>query len=165
MFSPLRVIGISRETISDGYGLRYAIYFAGCGHRCPGCHNPQSHDPQAGEPLTAELFEQICREVNGNPILDGITLSGGDPLFHAGAMGRLLGALKERTGRNIWLYTGYTLEECLADADRRECLRHVDTLVDGPFVMAQRDLSLEFRGSGNQRVIHIPSLGIFAPEQ
>lgn len=161
MFSPLRILGISPETIADGYGVRYAIYFAGCEHRCQGCHNPQSHDPAGGEPLTGALFERICREIGANPLLDGVTLSGGDPLLHAAAMSRFLGALKVRTGANVWLYTGYTLEECLADVGRRACLRHVDTLVDGRYVEALRDLSLSFRGSRNQRIIDVGALGVF----
>ena len=111
----LRIIGIYPETISDGYGLRYAIYFAGCAHRCPGCHNPESHDPRRGE----------------------------------------------RTGQNVWCYTGYTLEECLADPARRECLRWIDTLVDGRYVEALRDLSLDFRGSSNQRIIDVGALHLF----
>ena len=107
--TPLRILQIYPETISDGYGIRYAIYFAGCAHRCPGCHNPQSHDPL-------------------------------------------------RTGRNIWCYTGYTLEECLADPARRACLRWIDTLVEGRYVEALRDPTLLFRGSSNQRVIDVAAL-------
>ena len=124
----LRIIGIYPETISDGYGLRYAIYFAGCAHRCPGCHNPESHDPRRGEPLTVERAETICAAIAANPILDGVTLSGGDPLLQPEAMAAFLRLVKERTGQNVWCYTGYTLEECLADPARRECLRWIDTL-------------------------------------
>ncbi len=69
----LRIIGIYPETISDGYGLRYAIYFAGCAHRCPGCHNPESHNPRRGEPLTVERAETICAAIAANPILDGVS--------------------------------------------------------------------------------------------
>ena len=134
---PLRILGISPETIADGYGLRYAIYFAGCAHRCPGC------------------------QIAGNPLLDGVTLSGGDPLLRPDAMAAFLRRLKERTGADIWCYTGYTLEECLAHPLRRECLRWIDTLVDGPYVEALRDLSLPFRGSANQRIIDIGALHLF----
>lgn len=157
----LRVIGIYPETISDGYGLRYAVYFAGCEHRCPGCHNPQSHDPSQGEPLTEEYFDRICDAVNRNPILDGVTLSGGDPLLFPAAMCKFLRRLKERTGQNVWCYTGYTLEECLADPARRECLRYIDTLVEGRFVAALRDPSLLFRGSSNQRIVDVAALRLF----
>ena len=101
----LRIIGIYPETISDGYGLRYAIYFAGCAHRCPGCHNPESHDPRRGEPLTVERAETICAAIAANPILDGVTLSGGDPLLQPEAMAAFLRLVKERTGQNVWCYT------------------------------------------------------------
>ncbi len=160
----LRVLNLYPETISDGYGLRYAIYFAGCAHRCPGCHNPQSHDPRQGEPLTEALFATICRAVADNPLLDGVTLSGGDPLLRPAPMAEFLRRLKERTGQNVWCYTGYTLEECLADPLRRACLRWIDTLVDGPYVEALRDLSLPFRGSSNQRLVDIASLHLFDGE-
>lgn len=159
--SDLHLLNLYPETISDGYGMRYAIYFAGCAHRCPGCHNPQSHDLAAGEPLTEERLEGICAEINRNPILDGVTLSGGDPLLQPEAMAGLLRWLKERTGQNIWCYTGYTLEECLADPARRECLRWIDTLVDGRYIAALRDPSLSFRGSSNQRIIDVGALRLF----
>lgn len=151
----LRILEIYPETISDGYGLRYSIYFAGCAHRCPGCHNPASHDPQAGDELTEAFFDRICREINENPILDGVTVSGGDPLLRPGPMLEFLRRLKERTGQSVWCYTGYTLEECRLDPLRWECLRYVDTLVDGRFVEALRDPVLEWRGSSNQRVIRL----------
>ncbi|WP_295935268.1 anaerobic ribonucleoside-triphosphate reductase activating protein [uncultured Alistipes sp.] len=157
----LRIIDIYPETISDGYGLRYSIYFAGCEHRCPGCHNPQSHDPMQGELLDEAYFDRICTAVNSNPILDGITLSGGDPLLFPVQMCEFLGRLKQRTGQNIWCYTGYTLEECLADPARRECLRYIDTLVEGRFVEALRDPALLFRGSSNQRIIDLAPLELF----
>lgn len=156
--TPLRILQIYPETISDGYGIRYAIYFAGCAHRCPGCHNPQSHDPLQGRELTDAWAERICREIRSNPLLDGITVSGGDPLLRPEAMERFLRQLKERTGRNIWCYTGYTLEECLADPARRACLRWIDTLVEGRYVEALRDPTLRFRGSSNQRVIDVAAL-------
>lgn len=156
----LRILATYPETISDGYGLRYAIYFAGCAHHCPGCHNPESHDPRQGEPLTAERAGRICDEIAANPILDGVTLSGGDPLLFPEAMGAFLRMLKERTGRNIWCYTGYTLEECLSDPARRECLRWIDTLVEGRYVASLRDPSLRFRGSSNQRIVDVGALNL-----
>ena len=135
--------------------------FCRIAHECPGCHNPQSHDPQAGNPLTEELFEYLCRTISDNPILDGVTLSGGDPLLNPGPMAEFLCRLKQRTGANVWCYTGYTLSECLSDPLRRECLRYIDTLVDGRYVEALRDPSLDFRGSSNQRIIDIGALHLF----
>ncbi len=154
----LRVIEIYPETIADGYGLRYSIYLAGCGHHCPGCHNPASWSPQVGDPLTDEFLDLICREINDNPLLDGITLSGGDPMYRPELLVKLLHTLKFRTGKNIWCYTGYTLEECLADEERRGCLEYIDTLVDGRFVLERKDPTLCFRGSDNQRIIHLKEL-------
>lgn len=154
----LHVIEIYPETISDGYGLRYSIYLAGCAHHCPGCHNPVSWNTEVGDPLTDEFLEHICHNINDNPLLDGITLSGGDPLYRPALLLPLLRTLKERTGQNIWCYTGYTLEECLADPVRRECLRYIDTLVDGRFVIERRDPRLRFRGSDNQRILHLREL-------
>lgn len=158
MLDRLHVLEIYPETISDGYGLRYSIYLAGCSHRCPGCHNPESWDPAAGDPLTEEFLNHICNNINDNPLLDGITLSGGDPFHRPGLLLELLRTLKERTGQNIWCYTGYTLEECLTDPARRACLRWIDTLVDGPYLAALRDPALSFRGSSNQRILHLKEL-------
>ena len=157
----ISILDILEDTTVDGPGFRTAIYAAGCPNGCPGCHNPESHDPRRGEPLTVERAETICAAIAANPILDGVTLSGGDPLLQPEAMAAFLRLVKERTGQNVWCYTGYTLEECLADPARRECLRWIDTLVDGRYVEALRDLSLDFPGSSNQRIIDVGALHLF----
>ena len=149
----LRLLMTYKETIVDGVGLRYSLYFAGCSHACPGCHNEYSWNPKHGNLLTYEKLEEIAKEINENTLLDGITISGGDPLFNPVDMLKVLKFLKEKTKKNIWLYTGYTLEQVLEDELRRKCLEHVDVLVDGRFVKELYDPNLKFRGSSNQRII------------
>ena len=151
----LNIINVYPETIADGYGLRYAIYLAGCRHACPGCHNPESWSPQAGEPFTEEILSRIIDEINNDTLLDGITLSGGDPFYHPEALLELLVRLKRETRQNIWCYTGFRYEEIQADERLRQILPYIDTLVDGPFIAELRDPDLPFRGSSNQRIIHL----------
>ena len=129
----LRILGTYKETVVDGEGLRYSIYFAGCTHACKGCHNKESWCPDNGTLITEEYLDKIINEINLNPILDGITLSGGDPLYNPEEMLEVVKYLKEKTGMNIWLYTGYTIEELRKDNKRMPVLEYVDTIVDGKF--------------------------------
>ena len=149
------------ETIVDGEGIRYSIYLAGCSHHCPGCHNPESWNPCAGEELTEERIMEIIREINANPLLDGVTFSGGDPFYNPEAFFLLVKRIKEETHQNIWCYTGYTLEQDLLRDSRARCgytdrmLSMIDVLVDGRFMEALKDISLPFRGSSNQRILNL----------
>jgi anaerobic ribonucleoside-triphosphate reductase activating protein len=143
------------ETIVDGEGLRYSVYLAGCAHHCPGCHNPESWNPAAGTPLTEERVAAIIREINANPLLDGVTFSGGDPLFHPEEFRALSRRVREETHLNIWCYTGYTLEQIQRDARLSAAVEYVDVLVEGPYVEALRDPYLAFRGSSNQRLVKL----------
>lgn len=149
----LRILGTYKETVVDGEGLRYSIYFAGCTHACKGCHNKESWCPDNGTLITEEYLDKIINEINSNPLLDGITLSGGDPLYNPEEMLEVVKYLKEKTKINIWLYTGYTIEELRKDNKRMAVLEYIDTLVDGKFVQELYDPLLKFRGSSNQRII------------
>ena len=143
------------ETIVDGEGIRYSIYFAGCSHHCKGCHNPESHNPNAGKLLSDDVLDQMIKEMQGNPLLDGITLSGGDPFYNPQEMLAILKKLKNETQLNIWCYTGYVYEDLLEDKERKPLLAYIDVLVDGPFIQEEFSPTLQFRGSKNQRIIKL----------
>lgn len=145
----LRVIDIIDGTSVDGPGLRTSIYFAGCDHRCPGCHNPSTWDFNAGRDMTVK--EIIDRIVDND---FNVTFSGGDPLYQHQALTVLARAVKA-VGKTIWCYTGFTYEQLAADKRYSELLSLIDVLVDGPFILALRDTDLRFRGSSNQRIIHL----------
>ena len=137
--------------MADGPGLRTSIYCAGCAHMCPGCHNPQSWDFDGGGEMTVqELLDIIMDDEFAH-----VTFSGGDPLYQVEAFTELARRIKEETGKNIWCYTGFTYEEILADKRLSQILPYLDTLVDGPFMEELRDPELHFRGSSNQRIIHL----------
>lgn len=147
----IRILDIIEETMADGPGLRTSIYCAGCAHHCPGCHNPQSWDLRGGREMSVdELLDIIKADEFSN-----VTFSGGDPLYQVEAFTELARRIKEETSKNIWCYTGFTYEEILADPRLSMILPYIDTLVDGPFIQELRDPELHFRGSSNQRLIHL----------
>ncbi len=146
----IRVLHIVEGTSVDGPGLRTSIYLAGCSHRCPGCHNPDSWNPRGGEERTLDELIQVIA-YNEAPV----TLSGGDPLQQPEGTRTLIHRIKQELGYNVWCYTGYTWEEIEQDPALLDVVRELDVLVDGPFLMAERDISLRFRGSRNQRLIDV----------
>lgn len=145
----MRVVDIVEGTIVDGPGLRTSVYLAGCEHRCPGCHNPSTWDFDAGHEMSEDELVKAVVDSGLN-----VTLTGGDPVYSCPEVTGVARRLKE-VGLNVWLYTGFTIEQLLEMAPARELLRWVDVVVDGPFVEALRDTELRFRGSSNQRVIDV----------
>lgn len=151
----LRIAGVVNDSIVDGPGYRFTIFTQGCPHRCPGCHNPQTHDPKGGSWIdTDELMGQILE----NPLLEGVTFSGGEPFSQAEILAQLGREIKKH-GLSLWCYSGYTLESLLAmnKPSVNHLLEVADVLVDGPFILEERDLELSFRGSRNQRLIDLPA--------
>lgn len=147
----ISVIKIVEDTTVDGPGFRTTIYAAGCPNACPGCHNPQSWDIESGKMMSTEDIMQIIR---ADEFAD-VTFSGGDPMFQPEGFAELARAVKNETGKNIWCYTGYKYENLLQNSSQAELLKHIDVLVDGPFIQAQSDRDILFRGSRNQRLIDI----------
>ncbi|MEG0377733.1 MAG: anaerobic ribonucleoside-triphosphate reductase activating protein [Eubacterium sp.] len=147
----LRINGIIEESIVDGPGIRFVIFTQGCPHHCPGCHNPQTHAFDTGYFIdTQELLSKIIE----NPLLMGVTFSGGEPFSQAEPLAELAKQLHKK-GLDIVTYTGYTLETLYAQKDPHinTLLLQTDTLIDGPFEQSKRDPALSFRGSTNQRII------------
>ena len=145
--------GVTGDSIVDGPGLRLTIFTQGCLHHCPGCHNPQTHDPEGGSWADTEDILAAAAE---NPLLDGITLSGGDPFLQpVPCLALAEGAHK--IGLNVWTYTGYTWEALWEEnaPEKIALLKETDFLVDGPFLLAERSLELRFCGSRNQRLIDV----------
>lgn len=148
MSDKLRIVRIVEGTSVDGPGLRTSIYFAGCRHECPGCHNSQTWDFSAGDEMTVEEIMDVVRRNGFN-----VTFTGGDPLYSAAAILPLAKSVKEE-GYTLWCYTGFVHEE-IDDPAMLRLLEYVDVLVDGPFIAELRDTTLHFRGSSNQRIIEL----------
>lgn len=150
----LRLAGVEEESIVDGPGLRMTIFTQGCRHNCKGCHNPQTH-PLGGGELRA--LSSLLEAFLENPLLKGMTFSGGEPFLQAAPLARLALAIHE-AGGDIVCYTGYYYEDLrrMAMSGNKAVgalLSVVDLLVDGPYVEELRDLDLAFRGSSNQRLL------------
>ena len=149
----VRIAGFVKESIVDGEGLRASIYMQGCPHRCEACHNPQTHEFNEGEIVSVY---NLVEKIEQNPLLSGITLSGGEPFCQAQKLVPFAKYVKQK-GLNIWCYSGYTLEELktlsCVDIYVGELLELVDVLVDGHFEIELKDETLPFRGSSNQRII------------
>ena len=150
----IQMAGVAGDSIVDGPGIRTAYFCQGCPHHCEGCHNPETWDFAGGTAVDTSELADIARR---NPLCHGVTFSGGEPFAQPEGFAELADRLKQE-GYEIASYTGYTFEH-LRDSGtpaQKELLRHLDVLIDGPFVLAQRSLDLVFRGSANQRIIDVP---------
>lgn len=147
----IRLAGVVPESIVDGPGYRLAVFVQGCPHACPGCHNPKTHDFAGG--YLADTAEIIAK-MGKNPLVRGVTLTGGEPMMQAQALCEIAAAAKEK-GLNVWCYTGYTLEVLEKENHpwRMRLLELIDVLVDGPYIAHERSLDLLYCGSKNQRLI------------
>ena len=149
----MRIFGLQQDSIVDGPGFRFACFVQGCPHGCPGCHNPDSHDPAGGQEMSVE---EVARQLLKNPLTDGLTLSGGEPFAQAEDC-LALAKIAHGHGLNVWSYSGWTFEYLRDQGTpaQRSLLAELDVLVDGPFLLSERTLSLPWRGSRNQRVVDV----------
>ena len=140
----------------DGPGLRLVVFLQGCPFKCLYCANPDTIPFEGG--TATEIEDIVSRAVNQKAFFGkrgGVTFSGGDPLYQCDAVTELARRIKEETDKTIWCYTGFRYEEIQADERLHQILPYIDTLVDGPFIAELRDPDLPFRGSSNQRIIHL----------
>ena len=174
----LNIASITDDSIVDGPGIRLTIFMQGCNHRCDGCQNPSALEFGVGKNITVE---QVTERVFANPLLSGITLSGGEPFAQAKECATLCKHIKNNNTNiqkdisnrltnsklpiqsnhlTIWCYTGYLLEDlqerARTDIDIQNLMQQIDVLVDGPFEKSQKDLNLIYKGSKNQRIIDLP---------
>jgi anaerobic ribonucleoside-triphosphate reductase activating protein len=149
----IQISGVVEESIVDGPGLRYVLFTQGCPHVCPGCHNPETHSLSGGRFIPVAAVLAAIRE---NPLLAGVTFSGGEPFLQPDPL-CLLAEEAHALGRNVVVYSGYTLEAlrdlAAGSPAAARLIRLADLLIDGPYVEALRDLDLPFRGSRNQRIL------------
>ena len=142
----------------DGEGVRCSVYVSGCLFNCPGCYNKAAQNFHYGQPYTQELEDQIMEDLSQSYV-QGLTLLGGEPFLNTQVCLKLVHRLRKEFGntKDIWSWSGYTWEELQKEsADKLELLHNIDILVDGRFMLAQKDLTLQFRGSANQRIIDVP---------
>ncbi len=150
----LRIAGVVKESTVDGPGFRYTVFTQGCPHKCFGCHNPQTHDFSGGKLVD---IDSLAEDINKNPLLKGVTISGGEPFMQAKCVTNLLSKINPKL--TVMVYTGFEYETLLKKANDDNCymdlLKHTDVLIDGRFVMELKDENIPFRGSKNQRAIDV----------
>jgi len=153
----LRIAGIVKESVCDGPGIRFVVFVQGCARQCEGCHNPHTHDPGGGYEIA---IAEILAMIDANPLLDGVTFSGGEPFLQADALAELAMECHSR-GLSVMTYTSYLYEDIIADRENaawQALLCHTDILVDGPYLREKVSPNIPFRGSSNQRILELKSM-------
>lgn len=155
MEKSIRLSGIAYESLVNGPGMRRVFFAQGCKHNCPGCFNPDTHDFTGGEERN---MDELIKDVLDNPILKGVTFSGGDPFEQADKFAYMAREFRNN-GLNVWSYTGYKFENIIKQLENnngwKDLLNNIDVLVDGRFENDKMQDGLKFRGSLNQRIIDI----------
>ena len=156
----IRIAGIIEDSVVDGAGLRFTVFAQGCSRHCAGCHNPTTHDYNGGYEIDTH---EIIKRMNANPLLSGLSISGGEPFDQPEGFYELAKLAKD-FNYHVIAWSGYTFEELIKISERKRMLEKIDVLIDGPFILKLRSLNLKWRGSSNQRVINVPaSLKILEP--
>lgn len=150
----MNISGIIWDDIANGEGFRITIFTSGCNHKCKGCQNPETWDFTRGIEFDKNIKDKIFEETRKNPLIDGITLTGGDPMYSSKELIPFIKKFKEEfPDKSVWLYTGFKWEEILKNNDMKELSTLCDIIIDEPFILEQRDITLAFRGSRNQHII------------
>lgn len=153
MIGHLQVAGFLEHSTVNGEGFRSVLFLSGCPHHCPGCHNLEMQNINYGENISYDLLFKRIEKVL--PLIDGLTLSGGEPFMQAESLIPFVKLVKEKFHLSIWCYTGYTYEALCENPLYQELLTYIDVLVDGPFISALKNTNLKYRGSSNQRILKI----------
>ena len=153
----MRYASIMRADLANGLGFRVSLFVSGCARNCPGCFNKEAQDPSFGKLFDEDAKQKIFKELE-HEWCKGLSLLGGEPLSKLSdnrkTVIELAREVKEKfPAKDIWAWSGYTLEEIKADDSMKDILKYIDVLVDGPFIEDQKDLSIPFRGSRNQRIL------------
>ena len=150
----MNISGIIWEDIANGEGFRQTIFISGCKHQCKGCQNPETWDFNRGIEFNRDIENKIIEKTRKNTLINGITLTGGDPMYYAKELIPFVKRFKENfPDKDIWLYTGFKWEEILEDEEMTKLAKLCDVIVDEPFILEERDITLPFRGSKNQHII------------
>ena len=150
--SQLQVAGFLEHSTVNGEGFRSVLFLSGCSHACPGCHNAEMQDTTYGDVVDDHVILKSI--LKNQPLIDGVTFSGGEPFEQAESLISLAASIKA-AGLNLWCYTGYTYEHLISSPIRKDLLKFIDVLIDGPFISALHDEHLRYRGSSNQRIIYL----------